>query len=291
MKQALQLAAALAMGSALSTMAMAAGNDVLTQQLDEHVYMMSYGNYTSLVVIGEDDVLISDTANPHRAALLQAEIATLTDKPVGKIVLSHEHFDHTGGTDVFENAQIIAHDNLTAFAGLDPMDLVPDHVDVTYEGSLSIDMGTTNVELHYMGAADGLAVSVVYLPGEKIVMTADMYVDEGRNPGVFMTATNLLGSRRILNTLATWDLNHAINAHSVQTDLAPMIATAGFLNDLYDAVLPVVQQTAQENPAGLVPAVLELSQTLQMPAYETWPNYQDLPEYVRKMAFAIIHGG
>ena len=36
----------------------------------------------------------------------------ITSKPVGKIVLTHEHFDHTGGTEIFSKAEIIAQKNV-----------------------------------------------------------------------------------------------------------------------------------------------------------------------------------
>lgn len=264
---------------------------VNTQKLTDHVYAMSALGYTSIVVVGDEDVLISDPANPFRASLLREEIAGLTDLQVGKIVLSHEHFDHTGGTGVFEGAQIIGQEGISAFLDLDPLDMLPDRLDVSYEDALDIDMGTTQVELHHFGAADGVAYTVILLPEEKIASTADLYVDSGLGRGLFLTDTNLLGNRKVLNTLMSWNLNHAINAHSQSTSLEPLIATAGFLNDLYDAMAPELEKTAVENPGGLIGAVLEMSETLEMPAYQDWPNYQDLPAYVQKMGFAITHGG
>lgn len=264
---------------------------VKVQTLANNVYAVSLMNYTSLVVVGDEDVLITDTANPYRANLLRNQIAKLTDKPVGKIVLSHEHFDHVGGTEVFPEAEIIAQRNIREYDAVDPLDMVPDVIHQTFESKMTIDMGTTQVELTHMGIADGVAIAIVHLPSEKIALSADMYVDDGMGPGVFLTDTNLLGNRLILNELASWDLNNAINVHSERTDLEPLYAAAGFLNDLYDALLPKIRKMVAENPAQLVPNILELSQTLQMPKYAHWPNYGDLPTYVRKMSFAMIHGG
>lgn len=262
-----------------------------TTKLADNVYSIHLLGYTSLVVIGENKVLITDTANPHRAKLLQSEIAKISKKPVGKIVLSHEHFDHTGGTEVFPDSKVVAQENVKEFIGIDPMNLFPDIIHMSYEKTLSINMGTTTIELIHMGAADGIAVSVIYLPEEKIVFTADMYADHGLVAGVFLTDTNLLGNRKILNELASWELNHAINAHTLKTNPCSLVETAEFLNDLHDAVLPIIQETAKNNPTQLVPTTLKMSNTLQMPKYEHWENYSDLPMYIRKMAFAIMHGG
>lgn len=264
---------------------------IKVQTLADHVYAISLMNYTSLVVVGDKDVLITDTANPYRATLLRQQIAKLTNKPVKKIVLSHEHFDHVGGTHIFPEAEIIAQRNIREYDAVDPLDMVPDVIHQTFESKMTIDMGHTQVELLHMGIADGAAVAIVYLPKEKIALSADMYVDEGFGPGVYLTDTNLLGNRLILNKLASWELKYAINVHSERTDLEPLQKTAGFLNDLYSTLLPKIKTMMEENPSQLVSNILEMSQTLDMPAYKHWANYKDLPIYIRKMSFAMIHGG
>ncbi|WP_261844830.1 MBL fold metallo-hydrolase [Aliamphritea ceti] len=275
----------------IGTQSAQATGDTKTTQLATNIYTIDLLHYTSLVVIGEEEVLITDTANPYRANLLKQEIQSLTEKPVGKIVLSHEHFDHTGGTAVFPDAEIIAHENIHDYEELDPLDMVPDTIHQTFSTHMTIDMGTTQVELQHMGIADGAAVAIVHLPAENIVLSADMYVDEGLGRGVYLTDTNLLGVRKTLKTLISWQPKHAINVHSSSTDLAPLVATAKFLDDLYDLVLPEIKNTLATNPSQLVPRIIEMSENLKMPAYKDWPNYQDLPVYIRKMSFAIIHGG
>lgn len=247
--------------------------------------------YTSLVVIGDDEVLITDTANPYRANILKQEIAKLTTKPVGYIVLTHEHFDHTGGTNVFQDAQIVVQKNALQFMTLDPLDLFPDEVHMTFDRDLMIDMGTTKVSLLHMGIADGIANTLISLPKEKIVLTADLYVDKGLSKGAFLTDTNLLGNRKILNQIADWDLNYSLTTHAATTDPAVMRAVTQFYNDLYDQVMSEIIKTLRTNPAMLVPNVMAFSDNLTMPAYQTWNNYQDLDDFALKMAFAIIHGG
>jgi len=268
-----------------------AKDDIAVRELDKGIYMISLMHYASLVVIGTDDVLITDTANPYRAALLKKEIRKLTEKPVTKIVLSHEHFDHVGGTEVFSNAEIIAHNNIREYDGLDPLNMVPDNIHQTFESQLTIDMGTTTVELHHMPAADGLATAIVYLPSEKIVLSADMYVDKGIGGGVYLTDTNLLGVRNALNTILSWDVKHAINVHSNSTSIEPMRNTAMFLDDLYTLVFREVKKVHETTPSMMVPSIINLSNTLEMPEYKDWSNYQDLPIYIQKMGFSIVHGG
>lgn len=70
----------------------------------------------SLVVIGDDGVLITDPGSNGRAQPLQAEI---TNAPVTPIVLSHEHYDHVGAAGIFPNAAVICHRNCQPHFALD----------------------------------------------------------------------------------------------------------------------------------------------------------------------------
>ena len=110
------------------------------KRLTDNVYMMSEFHYTSLVV-GEDGVLITDPAFPGRAQSLKRAIADITDKPVTRIVLSHEHYDHVGGTGVFPEAQVICRAACQAVFDLDVGGMAPEKVDVTFTDSLRVDTG------------------------------------------------------------------------------------------------------------------------------------------------------
>lgn len=63
------------------------------------------------VVIGEDAVLLIDSRASHRQADdLRDELRTLTDLPVGWVVNTHFHWDHTWGNARFPEAQLWGHD-------------------------------------------------------------------------------------------------------------------------------------------------------------------------------------
>lgn len=261
------------------------------KKLAENVYSAHLFGYTSLVVIGNEGVLITDTANTFRAKKLKAEIGKLTDKPVTRVVLTHEHFDHTGGTDVFKEARVIAQSNARSFINLDPLDKFPDQLDLTYDENLTIQLGTTNLELKHFGAADGVAMSVVYLPAEKIALSADLYSDKTLTAGLFLTDTNQLGVRRILNEMVSWDLKHAVNVHSDSTQLTPLIEAATFYNDLYNQIFPLMGDILKTSPSHRMSKVLAVSEDIKMPVYKGWKNYDSLNVHAQKMIFAMMHGG
>lgn len=71
---------------------------------------------------------------------LKRAIADITDKPVTRIVLSHEHDDHVGGTGVFPGDQVICHAACQAVFDLDVVGMDPEKVDVTFTDSLRVDL-------------------------------------------------------------------------------------------------------------------------------------------------------
>jgi len=133
-------------------------------------------------------------------------------------------------------AEIVVPENFEMFMDQDPLGILPTRLDVTLSESMSIDMGTTTVDLHHFRPADGIAIAVVHLPGEGIVVTSDMYAPRSLTRGLFLTDSNLLGNRQIMNELAAWDLNYVISTHSGDMSVSHLFEGAAFHNDLYDAV-------------------------------------------------------
>ncbi|MBT6565634.1 MAG: MBL fold metallo-hydrolase [Candidatus Puniceispirillum sp.] len=264
----------------------------IVTQLSKNTYSVFWGFFNSLVVIGKKGVLITDPANDNRAAVLKAEIAKLTDLPVTHIVLSHEHFDHIGGTSAFSKAKTIAQNNIHAVLPLDPLDLAPDDIDISFENKHVIDMGTTDVEMHFMGAGDGVATTVVYMPWEGIAFTADLYEDKRLTPASFLDDTNMLGVRRILNRIGQWPVKHAVTAHSLSSDPLILRDNIRYFNDLYKAVYPpIAEAAASDNPFAMFGLLDSLPETVTLDDYADWDGYEHMSGHVRRMALSIIHGG
>lgn len=263
-------------------------------QLADGVYQY-FGFFTSsLVVIAEDDVLIVDTGNGQRAQSLKDEIAKLTATPVTTIVMTHEHYDHVGGSGVFEDATVVCHVNCQPIFDLFDNPTggdVPD-VDQTFEDYMAINVGDKLVELHYLGPGDGDATTVVYMPEEQIVLTADMYEPMALSDRTVVDDKNFTGTRHILNTISQWPLKHAINSHSQGTDPVDLRTNVEYYNDLYDAVYNALADAAASgDPFATWNLISTLPQTLQLEKYQDWGNYDTaFPRHVERMLYSITHG-
>ena len=261
--------------------------------LDDGVYHY-FGFFTSsLVVVGDDGVLVTDPSNNGRGQSLKAEIAKITSLPVTTIVLSHEHYDHVGGTGVFPDAEVICHINCQANFDLDTLGDVPE-VDRTFSDRLDLTVGGKTVQLRYLGPGDGDATTIVYMPAEQIIATADMYEPRSLTEKNWVHDKHFTGTRHILNTISKWDIKHAINAHSPGTDPVDLMENVAYYNDLYDAVKPAVDAAIAQaggQAFGAYGLYDTLPQTLELPKYQSWANYDTaFPSHVERMLLAIYHG-
>ena len=265
----------------------------VVRQLADDVYMMSESHYTSLVVVGEDGVLITDPAFTPRAQSLKNAIAEITDKPVTRVVLSHEHYDHVGGTEVFPEAQVICHAACQTVFDLDVSGQAPEKVHVTFNDSLRVDFRGPPVDLLYFGPADGFASTVVHLPEQRVAFTADLYSPRSLTPGAYMDDDNYLAIRRVLKELQKMDLRHAVNSHSEDTSVAVVDENVAFVEDLFNLVGAEIGKAMQEGGPMKVMTSMEMwRHELKLPQYADWKGYdQHLPAHVWRMTMSIFHGG
>ena len=261
-------------------------------KLADGVYSVFEGFYNSLVVVTDAGVVITDPAYSYRATVLKDEIAKLTDKPVTTVIVSHEHYDHAGGTEVFVGADIVCHETCMTIFSLDVSDVAPKNVDLTYRDQKTLTIGGRKIDLIHIGPADGIATTLVHLPGENILYSADLYSPRSFTAGHWMEDTNYLANIKALEKILALAPKHAVNVHSTDTSLQPVKENLELNNALLSLVGDAMQKAMEEKGLGGILEGMETwPNTLELPEYADWHGYEHLPAHIRRMALSIFHGG
>jgi cyclase len=88
--------------------------EIKTTDLGHGVYLLGWQGGDSLILVGDDGVLLVDTSVAQMGEKIKAAIARVSDKPIKLIVNTHAHADHFGANEALAKggAIIVAQDNL-----------------------------------------------------------------------------------------------------------------------------------------------------------------------------------
>ena len=260
-------------------------------KVSDSVYHYFGFGYSSMVVIGEDAVLVTDPSFDPRGSMLRAAIEEITSAPIKYVVLSHEHYDHAGGTDSFTDAQVICHEACHEVMDMSPLLPVAD-IDMTYDDSLTLDLGGVSVDLVHIAPGDGIATTVAHVPSDGVVFSADMYEPRSFTAPEFVEDKNYVGTRMTFHEMLSWNPTYAINGHSPGNSLDALKENRVLFDRLYDDVLAELQSAMKEGPSQLWMAMFNMPNRIKYEEYSDWQNYErGFPAYVRRMALSILHGG
>jgi len=252
--------------------------DLSAKKLPEHTTKVADGvytfgdpaaGYTSLFVVTKKGVIVVEPVNTtHSSAMLKA-IKDVTKKPIKYLLHSHNHWDHSGGGEVFRNegATIIAHTEAYEWMKANPhKDMaLPDEI---WAGNRkNIELDKTTMELHYLGMNHGLGMTVFRLPKEKIVFIADL-VTPNRLLFTIVPDFNVKQWLRTLKEIEAMDFDRAIFTHGdpaigTRDDIA---GNRKFIEDLQGAIYAEFQKGTN---AFMIPSVVKL------PKYEDWAMYNE----------------
>lgn len=132
------------------------------------------GGYTGFVLSSSEGALVIDAGGTCNARWLLDEIKTRLKVPVKYVILSHAHFDHIGGAQVFQQAgaTAIAQKNaLEPILGDKLPTAVPDRV---FENQMKLTLGGENAILYYVGPNHSNSMTLVYFPAYKALQCVDV---------------------------------------------------------------------------------------------------------------------
>jgi glyoxylase-like metal-dependent hydrolase (beta-lactamase superfamily II) len=160
------------------------------------------GDPNTGVIVGDDAVMVIDTqATPVMAQDVIRRIREVTDKPIRYVVLSHYHAVRVLGASAYRPEHVIAsrdtYDLIVERGEADKaseigrfprlfqaVESVPDGLTwptITFSGSLSIWLGSLEVQLLQLGRGHTRGDTVAWLPQQKILFSGDL-VEFGATP-------------------------------------------------------------------------------------------------------------
>jgi glyoxylase-like metal-dependent hydrolase (beta-lactamase superfamily II) len=170
---------------------------VQSAKAGEGVWYLTGGSHHSVVIEMSDHLIVAEgPLNDDRALAVIAEARKLVPgKPIKYLIVSHHHFDHSGGVRAFagEGATIIVQDGGRAYFEkilAAPATVAPDHLaksgkKATVEGVRDrrvLTDGTRTVEIRQVtGIQHTDDMLMVYLPKEKFLIEADAYTPPAPN--------------------------------------------------------------------------------------------------------------
>jgi glyoxylase-like metal-dependent hydrolase (beta-lactamase superfamily II) len=165
-------------------------------QLSEHAWAYTAeGDPNTGIVIGDDAVLVADTqATPAMAADVIRRIREVTDKPIRYVVLTHYHAVRVLGASAYQPQHIIASQDTrdlivergeadkASEIGRFPrlfrnVESVPPGLTwptMTFNGKMTLWLGKLEVQLLQLGRGHTKGDSVVWLPGERTLLSGDL---------------------------------------------------------------------------------------------------------------------
>jgi len=170
---------------------------VQSQKAADGVWYVTGGSHHSVVIEMKDHLIVAEgPLNDERALAVIKEARTLVpNKPIKYLVVSHHHFDHSGGARAFagEGATLITHDASRQYFErvlAAPATVSPDHlaksgkkgaVEGVRDRKVLTD-GTRTVEIRQIaGIQHADDMLMVYLPKEKLLIQADAYTPPAPN--------------------------------------------------------------------------------------------------------------
>jgi len=88
--------------------------EIKTTDLGHGVYLLNWQGGDSIVLVGDDGVLLVDTSVAQMGAKIKAAIARVSTKPIKLVINTHAHADHFGANELMAQggAVIIGHEAL-----------------------------------------------------------------------------------------------------------------------------------------------------------------------------------
>jgi glyoxylase-like metal-dependent hydrolase (beta-lactamase superfamily II) len=264
------------------------------------------GDPNSGVIVGDDGVIVIDAqATPAMAGLVIERVRQVTDKPIKYVVLSHYHAVRVLGASAYAAGQVLASESCRAMIaerGQEDWDseygrfprlfraaeTIPGLTwpTLTFQGRISLYLGTRKVELRQIGRAHTAGDIVAYVPDANVLFAGDI---------VEYKSACYCGDAHFADWPATLARLDAIKADALvpgrgeallgAEQVSQAVALTGeFLRDTYE---PVKRGVARG--AGLKEC-FDLATAAMRPKYASWPIFEHCQPFNVSRAYDEAQG-
>jgi cyclase len=155
--------------------------EIRTIDLGHGVYYLGWQGGDSLFLVGDEGVLLVDTAVTQLGDKIKAAIARVSDKPIRLVVITHAHADHFGANELMAKggAVIVGHEKLrermekgqylAAFKQTIPPSPPAALPVITYADAMTIHFGGETVQLIHAPRAHTDNDTLVYFKRANVV--------------------------------------------------------------------------------------------------------------------------
>jgi len=231
----------------------------------------------SIVLLGEEGVLVMDTYDPLHARALKREIDRRFALPVQYVVYSHAHADHLRGADLFaDTAAFIAQERqvprLEFLSRYEPSIVMPQ---VTFDEEYRLRFGGREVVLKDYGPNHATGVTVMHLPDDGLIAAFDIVYPKR----LLWYTLNDYSPRGILNSLRRiyeTEFELCITAHGRPATRAEFKEFTDYMDDLVTQVGAVIARDAHIK--GPVEALAAALREVDLSKYADWGFYDEWRE-------------
>lgn len=197
--------------------------------------------HSGLVLITKEGALVIDPVKTQAAIQLNEEIKKRFNVPVKYVVLTHAHYDHIGGSQIFQQAGakvIIQKKGLEPIIGEKLPVAVPD---IVYDKQLTINLGGETVIVSHIAPSHSNNMSVVLFPKYKAMQLTDVGESKTMPYNDFLDF-HYDGWIETLDWALKQDVDYIDVGHYTPATLDDIRKERAYLVDLHQQVLDLVRK-------------------------------------------------
>jgi glyoxylase-like metal-dependent hydrolase (beta-lactamase superfamily II) len=249
-------------------------------KIKDEIYRFRNNNHYSVFAVTSAGIIATDPINAAAATWLKDELKKRwPDRPIKFVVYSHDHADHISGGEVWsDTATVVAHENARDPIVGEKRPTAPPQV--TFSERMTIELGGTLAELHWVGRNHSNNSVVLRFPKEKVIFAVDFIPVKAVSFRDFPDAylDEWIDSLRKVEAMEFEILAPGHGALGNKTDVANFRL---YLEDLRAQVLAAAR-------AGK--SLEETKKSVDLSKYKDWGGYEQMHQLNIEGVYRLVQG-